>query len=114
MSRLRADLAAGVVAIAITAFVVMIETAFFWQFRSALYDLVIDPNVTNVPLLLDGITTSMVWTLPETVLAVLLFAWLRRRWGPEPVGGDETRCRVCGYILRGLREPSCPECGEWV
>jgi hypothetical protein len=23
-----------------------------------------------------------------------------------------TRCGVCGYILRGLTEPRCPECGE--
>ena len=23
----------------------------------------------------------------------------------------ETRCRTCGYILRGLSEPRCPECG---
>ena len=26
--------------------------------------------------------------------------------------GDETRCRRCGYILRGLAEPRCSECGE--
>ena len=25
---------------------------------------------------------------------------------------DETRCRKCSYILRGLTEPRCPECGE--
>jgi hypothetical protein len=24
----------------------------------------------------------------------------------------ETRCRRCGYILRGISEPRCPECGE--
>jgi len=24
----------------------------------------------------------------------------------------ETRCRKCGYILRGISEPRCPECGE--
>ena len=24
----------------------------------------------------------------------------------------ETLCRRCGYILRGLTEPRCPECGE--
>ena len=24
----------------------------------------------------------------------------------------ETRCRDCGYILRGISEPRCPECGE--
>lgn len=25
---------------------------------------------------------------------------------------SETRCRKCGYILRELSEPRCPECGE--
>ena len=24
----------------------------------------------------------------------------------------ETRCRKCQYILRGITEPRCPECGE--
>ena len=24
---------------------------------------------------------------------------------------DETRCRKCRHILRGLSEPRCPECG---
>lgn len=26
----------------------------------------------------------------------------------------ETRCRRCRYILRGLTEPRCPECGETI
>jgi hypothetical protein len=26
--------------------------------------------------------------------------------------GPLTRCRKCGYILRGISEPRCPECGE--
>jgi hypothetical protein len=25
---------------------------------------------------------------------------------------NETRCRKCNYILRGISEPRCPECGE--
>ena len=25
---------------------------------------------------------------------------------------DQTRFRKCGYILRGITEPRCPECGE--
>jgi len=32
-----------------------------------------------------------------------------------PPKGDferETRCRKCGYILRGITEPRCSECGE--
>jgi len=27
-------------------------------------------------------------------------------------GDTETRCRECGYILRGIAEPRCSECGE--
>ena len=26
----------------------------------------------------------------------------------------ETRCRKCGYILKGLSRPECPECGEGI
>jgi hypothetical protein len=25
---------------------------------------------------------------------------------------SEARCRKCAYILRGIKEPRCPECGE--
>ncbi len=35
-----------------------------------------------------------------------LLLWLSER------RDRETRCRRCGYILRGLSEPRCPECGE--
>ena len=44
--------------------------------------------------------------LPGVVAAVYTFAiW---------AGSDdpETRCRKCGYILRGISEPRCPEWGE--
>ena len=31
----------------------------------------------------------------------------------DPLDKDtETRCRRCRYILRGIAEPRCPECGE--
>ncbi len=32
-------------------------------------------------------------------------------FGGRPID-HETRCRECNYILRGLKEPRCPECGE--
>lgn len=31
---------------------------------------------------------------------------------PEWLEAPETRCRKCGYMLRGISEPRCPECGE--
>ena len=30
----------------------------------------------------------------------------------ELTGNGETRCRKCRYILKGITEPRCPECGE--
>lgn len=33
-------------------------------------------------------------------------------WLSESRGDDETRCRKCRHILRGISEPRCPECGE--
>ena len=44
--------------------------------------------------------------LPGLVVAVFTFAiW-------AGAGDGTCRCRKCGYILRGLTEPRCPECGE--
>ena len=44
--------------------------------------------------------------IPPIMLGLFVYEKLRR----DPHG--ETRCRKCGYILRGLTEPRCSECGE--
>jgi DNA-directed RNA polymerase subunit RPC12/RpoP len=44
--------------------------------------------------------------IPVAVVVILVVA-LRKKDGDR-----ETRCRRCGYILRGISEPRCPECGE--
>ena len=31
---------------------------------------------------------------------------------PREVKDEHTRCGKCGYILKGLTEPRCSECGE--
>ncbi len=31
---------------------------------------------------------------------------------PREVNDGHTRCGKCGYILKGLTEPRCSECGE--
>lgn len=50
-------------------------------------------------------------TLALTLSAAACFGWLLL-FLSERRGDNETRCRKCSYILRGLSEPRCPECGE--
>ena len=48
------------------------------------------------------------WFLvPFFVAALLAYAYLRRRKRSEYL-----RCPKCAYILKGLSEPRCSECGE--
>ncbi len=49
--------------------------------------------------------------LPIALASVLVYATLTKKYG-ESAFECETRCRKCGYILRGISEPRCPECGE--
>ncbi len=56
-----------------------------------------------------GIVVSTVYYAPALVLAFVVYGLLTRYYGP---GDTETRCRTCRYILRGITEPRCPECGE--
>jgi hypothetical protein len=47
-------------------------------------------------------------TSPTT--GILCWTYVTRKWPPPHE--RETRCRKCGYILRGISEPKCSECGE--
>ncbi|MHC4672725.1 MAG: hypothetical protein ACYTBZ_09595, partial [Planctomycetota bacterium] len=51
--------------------------------------------------------------LPVLVIAFAVYGVLTHFFGHSHIDNDnETRCRRCGYILRGITEPRCPECGE--
>ncbi len=52
-----------------------------------------------------------VYVLALCPLSVLTFALLSRARATDD---GETHCRRCGYILRGLSQARCPECGETV
>lgn len=64
---------------------------------------------TSSPVL-QGLAISAAWFIPVLVLAFLVYGALTGRRSRHDDG--ETRCRTCGYILRGISEPRCPECGE--
>ena len=57
-------------------------------------------------------TVFLLGVLPSMLCAMTTFGLLTRYAGPQLHFDGETRCRRCQYILRGLPEPRCPECGE--
>jgi hypothetical protein len=69
--------------------------------------------------LFDGSKTSLdeqigwavAWVLPYCLLLLVVFGLLTVCF-PRDAAGGETLCRKCGYNLRGISEPRCPECGE--
>ncbi len=47
------------------------------------------------------------------IIPVAIYGLLTRYYHPNRLFLEpETRCRKCHYILRGIREPICSECGE--
>jgi hypothetical protein len=60
------------------------------------------------PFLGDRIT-SLLFVAPPFAAAILMFSKLYRRRLRDT---EYLRCLKCGYILKGISEPRCPECGE--
>lgn len=56
-----------------------------------------------------GVLFLIGWAVPAVIVGVAAYGFLTHRVRSL---GNETRCRRCGYILRGITEPRCPECGE--
>ena len=59
-----------------------------------------------------GVGIALAWFLPVLLIAFAVYGLVTWRFGPRGPIDNETRCRECGYILRGISEPRCPECGE--
>ena len=76
------------------------SVAFFYVWSELVFTVVGAVSVPRFfwpPLLLAG----------PTATAVLLHMLT-----PREKKDDHTRCGKCGYILKGLTEPRCSECGE--
>jgi hypothetical protein len=54
-----------------------------------------------------AVLNGLVMVAPAVVIGVLVAVGM-----PGPSPDIEPRCRKCRYMLRGLKEPRCPECGE--
>lgn len=89
----------------IITLVLLAAAAFFWLCGLAGAELLysITPRYDNPS------SWHMAHALPLAALACV--GWVLVTW-QEARGDGETRCRKCNYILRGLSEPRCPECGE--
>jgi hypothetical protein len=57
----------------------------------------------------DYLGRYLLFVLASGLLCVVVAKITQRFW-PPPLP-DPTRCRKCGYLLQGLPEPRCPECG---
>lgn len=57
------------------------------------------------------IEENVVFFLPGAAVALSTYGILTALFGGAH-RDSETRCRKCGYILRGITEPRCPECSE--
>ena len=91
----------------------------FWRAAIALlvgFVLTIATNVALVRLLSPAQfgSTPLVVTLAMVRMSIplVIYGLLTRRYGPQAPNTWETRCRKCGYILYGITEPRCSECGE--
>ena len=106
----RATIAVGVA----SAFLVLYEQtglrlrfdAFLWPlFRNGLWG-----GSSEGDNILRLLVPRLEW-LPVYVLAVAVYGILTRRYYRDQL---KSRCRKCDYLLRGISEPRCPECGEQI
>jgi hypothetical protein len=58
------------------------------------------------------ITGTIITYGPSCFIAVGTYSLLTRYFVPKTQLDKETHCRKCGYTLKGITEPRCPECGE--
>ena len=59
----------------------------------------------------DALGLAMVGAVTSAV-SLGMYGILTRRYGPKLFTDGETHCRKCHYILKGISEPRCSECGE--
>lgn len=56
-------------------------------------------------MILPKVVAWLIYSIPASLAGLFTYRKLQQN-------ASETRCRRCGYILRGLDVPRCSECGE--
>lgn len=68
---------------------------------------------TSLMLSFHGMTLVLLGSSASTAVVLLVVQYCLRVMSAS-TSPPETVCRKCGYILKGLAEPRCPECGEQI
>jgi hypothetical protein len=102
----RGTIAAAIGAICLTAFIFLNEHT-----RDVMLYLRYALGRTGLPDVAASGISYFIWGLSPSLGALLAYGLLTRWFGPASADG-ELHCRKCGYILRGISQPRCPECGE--
>jgi len=82
-----------------------------WQAMCYVRELIEEP--LGGGLVASVVAICIAFGIPQAAACLGTYGLVTWRWGPKPHQA-ETRCRRCGYILRGISEPRCPECGEQI
>lgn len=69
-------------------------------------------RVVYSPLYLTGHVLILSATLIGPAVTLATYSLLSGQHLVRTESETECRCRRCEYILRGISEPRCPECGE--
>ena len=83
-----------------------------WFWRATIAVVLVAGVVGSLVSLLGGnFLAGTVGTAIICSFSILLYAGMEMLSDEKPKP-NETRCRKCHHILRGITEPRCPECGE--
>ncbi len=86
--------------------VVSYEVGLSWQIHQLISRVFGPWEIYSLP---NFLVHRLVTWLLYSITASMVGLWAYKKLSEDDC---ETRCRRCGYILRGLREPRCSECGQ--
>ena len=104
LRRLLTPIAAGLMVSWTVGVLLGTDLPMMWVQKAAAWITPINIGDSVVWAFIDA-TVVLILSAPGVIAAVCLYAWQNRLIDGHP------RCQECGYILKGLTESRCPECG---